>query len=66
MEDDSLLQQIDDRNDNVVVAFNKSSIEIGESNEDLNVQNARRGGPGENRIDFGRVHMNLFKCNNIT
>ena len=66
MEGDTVLQQIGNRNDNVAVAFNKSLIEIDESNEDLNVQNTCRGGPGENRIDFGWVHMNPFRCNNIT
>ena len=66
VEGDSLLQQVGDRNDDVAVAFNKSSIEIGKSNEGLDVQNARRGGPRENRVDFGRVHMNTFRCNNIT
>ena len=65
VEGNILLQQIGDRNNDMIVVFNESSIEIGEFDKGLNVQNASRNGPGENRIDFGRVHANPFRCDNI-
>ena len=52
MKDDIFLQQIDNKNDDMIIIFNKSSIEISEFNEDLNVQNANRNESEENEIDF--------------
>ena len=53
------------RNDNMIITFNKTSIEIDEFNEDLNIQNIYRNESGENRIDFDEIHMNSFRYNNI-
>ena len=65
VKNDNLLQQIDDRNDDMIITFNKLLIEIDKFNEDLNIQNAYRNESGENRVDFDRIHLNLFRCNNI-
>ena len=49
----------------MIIVFNEISIEIDKFNKDLNIQNIYKDKLRENRIDFDRIYMNLFKYNNI-
>ena len=49
----------------MAIISDKMSIEVGKSEEGLNVQNASRGRPGENQVNFGRVHADPFQRNDV-
>ena len=60
VECNSLFQQIGDGNNDAAIISDKTSIEVGEPEEGLNVQYASRCRPGENRVNFDRVHTDPF------
>ena len=49
----------------MIIIFNKLSIEIDKFNKNLNIQYINENKLKENKSDFDRIHMNLFKYDNI-
>src|SRR5437773_6353850 len=64
-ERNGLFQQIGDGNNDAAIISNKTSIEVGEPEEGLNVQYASRCRPGENRVNFDRVHADPFRRDDV-
>ena len=63
LERDTLFEKISEGCSDLAVFLDKSPVEIGESEKDLNVMRRLWFRPGRNCFHFDRVHANAFRRN---